>query len=101
MGSMVIAILISPIPGSADLVRLHKYMIDTGSFVVPSNHRVEEPETVNGIYYEGLSWNIGKDRLFMILVAKCEVPTDPRILQYALMADSLCNKSGNWTDIKP
>jgi len=98
---IVMTLLFSAMPGSADLVRLHKYMIDTGSFVVPSNHKVEEPETVNGIYYEGLSWNIGKDRLFMILVAKCEVPTDPRVLEHALMADSFCNKSDNWTNIKP
>lgn len=93
---IVLAALLSSISGSADLVRLQKYMIDTGSFIVPANNKVEEPYSADGIYYEGLSWNIGKNKLFMILIAKCDVPTDPRILQYSLMANSFCNESGNW-----
>jgi hypothetical protein len=93
---IVISVLFSTIPCSADLIRLHEYMIDSGSFVVPSNHKVEEPYSADGIYYEGLSWGIGKNKLFMILIAKCDVPTDPRILQYSLMANSFCNESGKW-----
>lgn len=93
---IVLAALLSSIPGSADLVRLQKYMIDTGSFIVPANHKVEEPYSADGIYYEGLSWNIGKNKLFMILIAKCDVPTDPRSLQYSLMANTFCNESGDW-----
>lgn len=96
---IIIAVLLSPIPGSSELVRLHNYMIDSGSFIVPSNHIVEVPFSANGIYYEGLSWNIGRNKLFMILVAKCDVPTDPRALQYALMANSFCNESGNWKNV--
>lgn len=93
---VISVVLFSAMPGSADLIKLHKYMIDSGSFVVPSNCKVEEPSSADGAYYEGLSWNIGKNKLFMVVIGKYDVPTDPRALQYSLMANTLCNESGNW-----
>ncbi len=85
--------VLSSFPGSAELLRLHKYNVDTGTYVVPSNHKIEEPETLAGAYYEGISWNIGKNKLFQLLIAKFDEPTDPRFLLYSLMTKSYCNDS--------
>ncbi len=90
---IIIAALLSLSPGFAELVRLHNYTIDTGSYIVPSNHIVEEPVTLNGVYYESLSWNIGKNKIFNILVARADRPVDPRSLAGFFMARDWCNDS--------
>lgn len=95
--ALIIAIsaLISSSTCSAEMVKLQKYSIDTGVYILPSNYKVQEPESVKGIYYEGMNWDFGLNKRSIIVIAKCNVPTDPRILQYVLMANSFCSKSTN------
>ncbi len=94
---LIIALLalLIPCPCSSELVKLPRYTIDTGSFVIPFNYKIQEPETVNGIYYEGLTWDIGINRRSMIIIAECNESIDPRSIQYALMANALCGDSSN------
>jgi hypothetical protein len=95
---MALAVLISSFPCSAELVKLQKYSIDTGVYILPSNYNIQEPESVNGIYYEGMNWDFGITKRSIVIIAKHNVPTDPRALQYALMANSFCDKSTNFTN---
>jgi len=95
---LVITALFLACPCSAEKMKLPRYIIDTGSYVVPLTYAVQKPEILDGIYYEGLIWNVGKTKRSMIMIAECEEPTDPRAIQYALMANSLCNDSRNLTN---
>lgn len=99
LGLMIaLAALISSFPCSAELVKLQKYSIDTGVYILPSNYNIQVPESVKGIYYEGLDWDFGINKRSIVIIAKCNVSTDPRVLQYALMANSFCDKSTNLTN---
>lgn len=95
---LIMVALLSFCQASAEIVKLQRYAIDTGSYVVPANYKIQEPESLEGVYYEGLTWDIGRTKRTMVMIAECSVPTDPRAIQYALMANSLCNKSQNLTN---
>lgn len=95
---IALAALISSFPCSAELVKLQKYSIDTGVYILPSNYNIQVPESVKGVYYEGLNWDFGTTKRSIVIIAKCGAPTDPRVLQYALMANSFCDKLTNLTN---
>ena len=97
---IVITALFFTCPCSAEKIKLSRYTIDTGSFVVPVTYQIQKPEFLDGIYYEGLTWDVGKTKRSMIIIAECDEPTDPRSIQYGLMTNSLCNDSRNLTDSK-
>jgi hypothetical protein len=97
---LVLTALFLACPCSAEKIKLPRYIIDTGSYVVPITYAVQKPELLDGIYYEGFIWNVGKTKRSMIIIAECEKATDPRAIQYALMAKSLCNDSRNLTNSK-
>jgi len=90
---IIMVALLSFCQASAEIVKLQRYAIDTGSYVVPTNYEIQEPESIEGIYYEGLTWDIGRTKRTMVIIAECNVATDPRAIQYSLMANSLCNES--------
>ncbi|GEM_PF-2480805 len=90
---IIMVALLSFCQASAEIVKLQRYAIDTGSYVVPANYKIQEPASLDGVYYEGLTWDVGRTKRTMVIIAECAVPTDPRAIQYALMANSLCNKS--------
>jgi hypothetical protein len=87
-------------PCPAEKIKLPRYTIDTGSFVVPITYKIQEPELLDNVYYEGLIWDFGATKHTMIIIAECDAPTDPRAIQYALMANSLCDDSRNLTSSK-
>ena len=95
---IVLVALISYLPCSAEIVKLQKYSIDTGVYILPFNYTVQEPEIVGDIYYEGLKWDFGMNKRSMVIIAKCDLPTDPRALQYSLMVNSFCSKSTDWNN---
>lgn len=94
---IVMAALLVPLPSSAELVRLQKYTIDTGSYILPSNYKIQEPESFGDNYYEGITWDIGKNKLSMIVIGKFSGTVDPRGLAYVLMSKDFCANSDNLT----